>query len=210
MAKQVANYLNNVFINCPFDPDYHFLLEAIIFTILDCGFIPRNAREENDSGKVRIMKIMKIIDECRYGIHDISKADLDVDTGLARFNMPLELGFFLGASHFASSKHYNKEKRSLIMDSEPFRYQQFISDLSGHDITSHNHSTIEAITNVRNFLANHAKRTSIAGGGFIANRFKLFLEDLPAYSSSINLERENLTFLEFTACVEVWIFDHPI
>ncbi|WP_462265733.1 hypothetical protein [Mucilaginibacter sp.] len=210
MARQTANYLNNVFINCPFDKGYHSLFEAIIFTIHDCGFIPRCAREENDSGAVRIIKIMKIIDECRYGIHDISKADIDINTGLARFNMPLELGLFMGAQHFASAQHYNKEKRSLIMDSEPFRYQKFISDLAGQDIASHHHSSTEVISNVRDFLASYAKRTSIAGGGFITGRFEEFLIDLPDYSSSIHLDRDQLTFLEYDACVDVWINNHPI
>lgn len=210
MAQSPASYLDNVFINCPFDAGYHPMFEAIIFAIQDCGFYPRCAREENDSGNIRILKIMKIIDDCRYGIHDISKADMDAATGLARFNMPLELGLFLGAQKFAPIKHYNREKRTLVMDTDPYRYQQFISDLAGQDISSHHNSVTAVITNVRDFLFSHAKRTSIAGGSFIASRFDAFLLDLPAYCASLNWDRAEIGFLEYTACVQHWITNHPI
>src|ERR1022692_3647652 len=132
-----GDYSSNVFINCPFDSIYNHLFNAIVFAVHDCGFISRCAREEDDAGNVRIIKIMKIIDECKYGVHDISKADLGLTTNLGPFNMPLELGLFLGAQRYAPKNDYNKEKKSLIMDIEPYRYQQFISDLSGHDISSH-------------------------------------------------------------------------
>jgi hypothetical protein len=208
--SQPANYLNNVFINCPFDKDYHPFFEAIIFVIHDCGFIARCAREEDDSGNVRIIKIIKIIDDCRYGIHDISKADLDASSGLARFNMPLELGLFMGAHRYAPPKHYNREKRLLIMDTEQYRYQQFISDLAGQDITAHQQSIPALINHIRNFLFNHAKRTSIAGGAYIAERFDTFLSALPSYCTTLHWDRDDLTFLEYLACVIAWIDANPI
>lgn len=31
-------YENSVFINCPFDPEYWPLFEAIVFAAYDCGF----------------------------------------------------------------------------------------------------------------------------------------------------------------------------
>jgi hypothetical protein len=204
------SYSDNVFINCPFDAGYHSLFEAIIFTIIDCGFRPRCALEENNSGNVRILKIMKIIDESRYGIHDLSKADLDIGTGLARFNMPLELGLFLGAHRYASVKHYNKEKKLLIMDTERFRYPQFISDLGGYDIADHNLNAADMITKVRDFLANHARRISVAGGDFIANRFEEFLTELPNYCDTVRWNRDKLQFAEFVSCVEFWVENNPV
>jgi hypothetical protein len=208
--SQPANYLNNVFINCPFDKAYHSFFEAIIFVIHDCGFVARCAREEDDSGNVRIIKIMKIIDDCKYGIHDISKADLDAVSGLARFNMPLELGLFMGAQRYAQLKHYNRDKKLLIMDAEQFRYQQFISDLAGQDIIAHNQSIPTVINHIRNFLFNHANRTSIAGGAYIAGRFDTFLAALPAFCNTLHWDRDNLTFLEYAACVIEWINANPI
>jgi len=200
-----ASYSDNVFINCPFDIAYNNLFETIIFAVQDCGFIPRCAREEDDGGNVRIIKIMKIIDECKYGIHDISKADLDISSKLARFNMPLELGLFLGAHHYAPKNHYNKEKRSLIMDVEPYRYQKFISDLSGQDILSHNNSPKDIITNIRNFLSTNSRRRTIPGGQYIFDRFNRFNHELIPFCETMHWERNALTFIEYVTSVNEWL-----
>ena len=91
------NYDVNVFINCPFDGQYKRLFEAVVFCVFDCGFRSRCALELTDSGRVRIDKIYEIVDDCRYGLHDISRTGLDNKTRLPRFNMPFELGVFLGS-----------------------------------------------------------------------------------------------------------------
>lgn len=205
-----ANYSDNVFVNCPFDAPYNGMFEAIIFTIHDCGFIARCSREENDSGNVRILKIIKIIEECKYGIHDISKADLDATSGLARFNMPLELGIFMGAKSYASLKHYNRDKRILIMDTDQYRYQHFISDLAGQDIIAHNMSIPDLITQIRDFLFSYAKRTTIPGGPYINDRFEVFINDLPGICTTLHWDRNKLPFQGYLACVIGWINDNPI
>jgi hypothetical protein len=53
----------DVFINCPFTPDYLSVLRAIVFTVLRSGFRPRCALEVTDSGEVRFDKICWIIRE---------------------------------------------------------------------------------------------------------------------------------------------------
>lgn len=77
----------NVFINCPFDADYTPLLHAIVFAIHDCGFVARTALEEIDSGHTRLDKIVRIIEQCDHGIHDISRTTALPDDW-PRFNMP--------------------------------------------------------------------------------------------------------------------------
>ena len=44
--------------------------------------------------------ICDIIKASRFGIHDVSRTESDKASALPRFNMPLELGFFLGARAF--------------------------------------------------------------------------------------------------------------
>src|SRR6516225_9571953 len=107
-------YAAGVFINCPFDAQYKPLLEAITFAVLACGHRPRCALEIDDSSEVRIDKIFKIIAECKYGIHDISRTEVTTVSGLPRFNMPLELGIFLAAKRFGTGKQ--KQKVCLILD----------------------------------------------------------------------------------------------
>ena len=65
----------DVFINCPFSPDYSRHFQAIVFAVIRSGFTPRCARENDDGGEVRFDKICRIISESRYGIHDISKTE---------------------------------------------------------------------------------------------------------------------------------------
>src|SRR4051794_5309929 len=124
-----ADYERNVFVNCPFDADYKDLFEAVVFAVHDCGYFARCALEVDDGSEVRIDKVEKIIGECRFGLHDISRAEPDSVTNLPRFNMPFELGLFLGAKRFGRAKQ--KFKTCLILDVEPYRYQKFISDIAG-------------------------------------------------------------------------------
>lgn len=123
-----ASYDDSVFINCPFDAEYQEIFRALVFTVHDCGFLARCALEVDDSGEVRISKINRIIRECRHGIHDISRTELDRTENLPRFNMPLELGLYLGAREFGIGRQ--KQKRSLILDVEKYRYQKFCSDIA--------------------------------------------------------------------------------
>jgi len=118
----------DVFINCPFSVDYKDKFEAIVFTVVRSGFTARCARESDDGGEVRYAKIARIIKDCRYGIHDISKTEPDPLSGLPRFNMPFELGLFLGAKTFGAAA--GRAKKALILDRDPFRYQAFLSDIA--------------------------------------------------------------------------------
>jgi hypothetical protein len=132
LVPQAARYEDSVFINCPFDEEYEKLFQALVFAIHDCGFVARCALEASDSGEVRIKKILDIIDECKFGIHDISRTELSRNTKLPRFNMPLELGLFLGAKQF--DKKRTEQRVCLVLDKTKFRYQKFCSDIAGQDM----------------------------------------------------------------------------
>ena len=119
--------------------------------------------------------------------------------------MPLELGLFIGATKYAAKGHYNNEKKTLVMDLDQYRYQKFISDLAGQDITSHGDDPEQVITNIRNFLLIGSKRKSIASGKFITERFIAFLAWLPGICEEVHWDREKLTFFEYVGCVQEWI-----
>lgn len=120
-------YEDLVFINCPFDPAYQPLFEALVFTVHHSGFVARCALEVSDSSKNRLSSIMDLIAECGYGIHDISRTQLDPATELPRFNMPLEFGIFLGCKRYGGP--HDQVKRCLVLDQDRYRYQKFISDI---------------------------------------------------------------------------------
>lgn len=198
-----AKYTDSVFINCPFDDQYLLMFQAIVFAVFDCGYVARCAMEIDDASQVRVDKIAKIIEESQYGIHDISRTELDLDTRLPRFNMPLEMGMFLGAKRFGGRKQ--NQKSCLILDSERYRYQQFISDIAGQDIKAHSNDPEEAIKKVRNWLRDSSKRESIPGGKAICNRYTRFRADLPALCNQIPIEEDEMTFNDYATLVSQWL-----
>ena len=148
---------NHIFVNCPFDNRYKPIFNAIVFAIYDLGFVARCSLEEDDAGDFCLSKIERMIEECRFGINDLSAVTLDAATNLPRFNMPLELGLFLGCKRFGLKNQ--GEKRTLILDSEQYRYRQFISDIAGQDIRAHGSDPENAIREVRDWLQATSRRS---------------------------------------------------
>src|SRR3989304_547094 len=102
-------YYRSGFLNVPLDRDYYPLLYAIVFAIYDCGYVARCALDTDASTQVRIAKLYDLIFRSKYGIHDISRTQLDKRNRLPRFNMPLELGIFLGAKAYGTARHPQSE-----------------------------------------------------------------------------------------------------
>lgn len=197
------NYTSNVFINCPFDDEYLELRDALLFAIFDCGFIPRCALEENNGNDVRFDKIKRLISESKYGVHDISRTELDNVNQLPRFNMPLELGVFIGAAKYGDSEQ--RKKSILVLDNEPYRYQKFLSDIAGQDIRSHANNPEKIIKHVRDWLGTESRRKSIPGGKDIHKRFKNFKKDLPAICESAKLEEDEINYNDLCNFISEWL-----
>jgi len=200
---EASGYARHVFINCPFDAGYQDLFEAITFAVSDCGFRPRCAREADDASQVRIEKIFDIIESCKFGIHDLSRTETDPQSNLPRFNMPLELGIFLGSERFGKGRQ--REKICLILDREQFRYQQFMSDIAGQDIHPHGGTVAAAIGCVRDWLRSSSSEVSIPGGDAINKRYFTFLRDLPAICTTLHLSRGKLTFPDLIWSISEWL-----
>jgi len=179
------------------------MFDAIVFTVHNLGFVPRCALEEEDAAEFRLSKIERIIEECKFGINDLSAVALDPATGLPRFNMPLELGLFLGCKRFGASSQ--SKKRCLVLDSDLYRYRAFISDISGQDIRAHAGDPESAIREVRDWLQATAKRAKLPGGGEIIERYRRFRDDLPGICAVLALEPDRLTFLDLSKTITDWL-----
>jgi hypothetical protein len=199
----VTDYASDVFINCPFDVAYRNIFNAIIFSIFDCNFRARCSLELDDGGEARIEKISRIITQCKYGIHDISRTELCAANNLPRFNMPLELGLFLGAKKFGNNDQ--KKKTCLIMDRERYRYQMFISDIAGQDIKQHENDPVKTITVVVDWLRNVSRRTTIPGGTVVSERFNAFKGALPEICRVAGITEAELGFNDYATFVSEWI-----
>jgi hypothetical protein len=203
----MAPYEDSVFINVPFDKRYVRLSDAVIFAVYDCGFVARSALEIEDSGQARVEKILDIIEESKFAIHDISRAGIDRKTKLARFNMPLELGFFLGAKRYGSER--DRQKRCLVLDRERYRYRSYCSDISGQDIRAHNDDPRDAIRAVRDWLSSQRSGVLIPGGRAVFARYQRFRVQLPEQAREVNLDRRELTFGDYTHLVVGWLTKTP-
>jgi hypothetical protein len=203
-------YEDCVFLNLPFDLKYEALLRTVVFTVHDCGFVARCAREIDNSGQVRLEKIYDLVRQSKYGIHDLSRTGLDRAHRLPRFNMPLELGIFLGAAKFGSRGQ--RSKACLILDRDPHRYLKFCSDLAGHDIRAHDGRVEGAIRCVRDWLSNQlvGHAVQIPSSSRMVERYRRFRSQLPALCSRVRLVPAEVTFNEYRNLVIGWLRANPV
>jgi len=120
------------------------------FTIIDSGYVPRCALDCSDSGESRFHKILDLIVQYGMSIHDLSRVQIDGETRLRRFNMPLELGAALGLRIKGPARQ--RDRRLLILETQAHRYDITVYDLSGQDIAAHHDSEFEMIARVRDWL----------------------------------------------------------
>lgn len=204
-ARIDSDFDRNVFINCPFDAQYAPIFEAIVFAVKHAGFEPRCARERLDSSQIRLHKIIELIRVSRFSIHDLSRTELDEATTLPRFNMPLELGIDLGCKAFSRS---HARKTFLIFDAEQYRFQKYLSDISGQDIHQHGNQPKMAIIRVRDWLRAESSIASIPGGTAIHEGYLEFRRRLPETCAELRLDFEALTFSDFSRVTAMWVKDH--
>ena len=68
--------------------------------------------------------------------------------------MPFELGLDVGCRLFGAGR--GRTKRCLILETERYRYQAALSDLSNSDIAVHGDEPIRIFSEVRNWLSNQS------------------------------------------------------
>ena len=202
VARAPNGYKKSVFVNAPFTADRQAIFDAIVFSVLACGFTPRCALEIDNAGQARFDKIVALIRDCHLGVHDISYMELD--DGLPRFNMPFELGLFLGADRFGAS--WVGRKACTIFDREPFRYQRALSDIAGQDIRAHGCDPERASSETRLWLSHHLDRDGlIPGAAAIWGMYREFQVELPDLAALSMRNSTDLTFLERRHLATEWL-----
>jgi hypothetical protein len=167
-------FKDNVFINCPFDPEYLPLLRPLLFCVIYLGLRPRIALEALDSGAPRFEKIVSLIRESKYAIHDLSRSQAKAAGEYFRLNMPFELGLDVGCRLFKSGQA--STKRCLILEVERYRHQAALSDLSNSDVAIHSNEPVKLVTEVRNWLVGET-RLKAPGPSEVWGRFNEFMAD---------------------------------
>ncbi len=204
MARSPA-YSRSVFVNCPFDDAYRPLMRAILFSVEACWFAARTVLESSNAGEPRIEKITRIVRESRFGIHDISRTESNAD-GLPRFNMPFELGLFLGMR--AVGDRAQRSKSAAVFDRDPYRFRHFLSDLAGSDILGHDNDSLRVVGQVRDWLSIHSERP-LPGKAAIVGYFVEFNGKIPALTSELGLTLYDLHNMpDYLHTVRYWIEEH--
>jgi hypothetical protein len=198
----MALYEKSVFINCPFSIGYKPLFDALVFTTMGCGFTPRCTKEINDVDDIRITKIMNLIRECRYGIHDISLAN-------GRLNMPLELGLFMGCREYGGPSQ--AEKRCIVFEETDYKSKKYLSDLGGQDMMAHNKNPNTIIKKVREWLAPKAMDPArIPHSSYFISNYNDFQALLPSYCAAKHWDVDEISFNEYLLLISNWLLTNPI
>ena len=122
----------------------------MLFAVIRADLVPRLAAESADGGENRLEKICGLMTDSRLSIHDLSRCQATRKGEIARLNMPFELGIDYG---FRRSGHGQMhEKRFLVLDEQPYRLKQVISDIGGWDTVAHGDDAERAMKEVRNWL----------------------------------------------------------
>jgi hypothetical protein len=141
----------SVFINCPFDPNFRPAFEAIVFSTVCCGFLPRCAMESGSVAIPRMEQIVQALRGCKYSIHDLSRCQGEGDANMPRFNMPLELGMAMTERAWRRRVRDRHDWFLLVPRHHP--YGRFISDLAGYDPTQYDGTAAGVIPAVMSWLA---------------------------------------------------------
>lgn len=207
MPKRVKReFEKNVFINCPFDPEYYPLLRPLLFTIVYLGFNPKIALERLDSGEQRIDKICQLIKNSKYSVHDLSRLKSKKRGEFYRLNMPFELGIDYGSRRFAVN--YLKTKKHLILEKGAFDYRKALSDISGVDIKSHDNKPAKVVQAIRNWFVDTVDLSGVAGPTAIWYKFNNFTSDFYTRRQTEGFSDEDLNMMpvrEYINFIKSWL-----
>jgi hypothetical protein len=172
----------SAFLNVPYDRRYEDLYLAFIAGVCAFGLRPR-ATIEIPGGKRRLERIIELIRECRYSLHDLSRVQLDRHPpSTPRFNMPFELGLAVDWSLCAGSGH-----EWFVFESCPHRLSKSLSDLNGTDPYIHEGTVHGILRGLMNALTRITHRPELPD-------LEAIYRDLRKAARRIRLERGGSLF----------------
>jgi hypothetical protein len=148
---------DSVFLNIPYDPAFEKLFLAYVAGVSAFGFTPR-ATLEIPFGERRLDRILSLIRQSRYSVHDLSRVQLDRNAPRTpRFNMPFELGVTVALARFVHSDH-----SWIVCESMPHRIKKSLSDLDGTDPYIHGGTVAGVFRELGNAFVGSARQPTVA------------------------------------------------
>ena len=101
-----------------------------------------------------------------------------------------------------------RSKSCLVLDREPYRYQQFLSDIAGQDIEALSDDPRRAMQRVRDWLSNASRRSAVPGHLRNWRHYERLLEDLPVIRDELGHELEEIPFIDYSEIVLDWLAEN--
>jgi hypothetical protein len=144
-----------VFLNIPYDMQFHRLCLAYICGVASFGLIPRATLEI--PGARRLDRILELIEECPFSLHDLSRVQLSSPTPrVPRFNMPFELGLAV------EWQRQSREHAWYVFETQEYRSHRSLSDLAGTDVYIHGGTIEGVLTQLSNAFIRERRKPSFS------------------------------------------------
>lgn len=144
-----------VFLNIPYDPQFESLCLAYVCGLACFGLVPRATLEI--PGNRRLDRIIGLIQECSFSIHDLSRVQLDRSKPRTpRFNMPFELGLAVAMERLVAPSH-----SWYVFETLNRRTEKSLSDLAGTDVYIHGGTVGGVLSQLANAFIREERQPTI-------------------------------------------------
>ena len=196
---------NAIFINCPFDDEYLPLLRALLFVSRFYGLDVKIASTDLDSKSNRLARIISLMRESKYSVHDLSKMKSVKEDEYYRMNMPFELGLDYGIG--------GDEKVFLIFENEPYKLKIALSDINGWDVRPHLDNPEKLIMEFRKWIVvNRELSKTLKSYSYsdIWYKYNDFYGSFSDFLTIHNLKDEEISVTEYLEYIDSFLKDNPV
>ncbi len=191
---------NSIFINCPFDDDYLPLLRALLFVARFYNLEVKISSTDLDSKSNRLSRIIALMRESKYSVHDLSRMKSGKKGEYYRMNMSFELGLDYGIS--------GDDKIFLIFESEPYKLKIALSDINGWDVRAHLDSPETLIKEFRRWIvANRNLPQELRSYSYsdIWYKYNDFYGSFSDFMENHNLKDEEISVPEYLGYINSYL-----
>ena len=155
-----------VFLNLPYDRKFDSLFLAYVAGVCAFGMTPRTTLEISGSRR-RLDRILSLIGDCPYSIHDLSCVQLDrKQPATPRFNMPFELGLAVAHEKLGGRHAW------FVFEEMDERLEKSLSDVKGTDVYIHHGKASGVFAKLGNAFLRTVPRPTVQDMNTIYDRLR--------------------------------------
>jgi len=181
------------------------MLRALLFVARFYGLKILISSTETDSKSNRLQRIIDLMREAKYSVHDLSKLKSEKKKEFFRMNMPFELGLDYGLS--------GNDKVFLIFEDEDYKLKIALSDINGWDVRPHYNRPEQLILEFRKWIVaskpmpEEKRALSSSDIWYIYNDFYGQYSD---YMTTHHMKDEEVSVAEYISYVDDFLASYSI